>query len=103
MIKSSTFGGVALSGDDARKFERQVRYGRASVAARETLKRGDELLQKFGGMRSDQPSKPVSLAASTPVLTFDDPRHGRRHYAVTPDILRMLRDWIDHVMETLDP
>jgi hypothetical protein len=45
----------------------------------------------------------MSLAGSTPVLTFDDPRHGRRHYAVTHDTLRMLRDWIDHIMETLDP
>lgn len=57
MIKSTTFGGVALSGDDAVKFERQVRYGRASEAAHNTLKLGDELLQKFGGMRSETPAK----------------------------------------------
>jgi hypothetical protein len=48
MIISKTFGGVVLSGEDAGKFERQVRYGRGSVKAQEALTRGDELLRQFG-------------------------------------------------------
>lgn len=39
-IKSTAFGGVVLTGDDAAKFARQVRYGRPSKAAIETVKQG---------------------------------------------------------------
>jgi hypothetical protein len=55
MIKSDTFGGVTLSGDDARKFDRQVRYGRPSLAAQETLKQGDALLARFASSRGTRP------------------------------------------------
>jgi hypothetical protein len=48
MIKSKTFGGVVLSGEDAGKFERQVRYGRVNAKAQNALNRGDELLRQFG-------------------------------------------------------
>jgi hypothetical protein len=39
---------VVLSGEDAGKFERQVKYGRVSAKAQDALNRGDELLRQFG-------------------------------------------------------
>jgi hypothetical protein len=48
MIISKTFGGVVLSGEDASKFERQVKYGRGNGRAQEALNRGDELLRQHG-------------------------------------------------------
>jgi len=46
-IKTSTFGGVHLTGEDAEKFRRQVKYGRPKKAAKEALERGRILLQEF--------------------------------------------------------
>src|SRR2546428_703589 len=46
-IRSDTFGGVVLTGSDAAKFERQIKYGRPHPAAKETLARGDTLLSRF--------------------------------------------------------
>jgi hypothetical protein len=46
-IKSSTFGRVELTGDDARKFRRQVTYGRAKPAAKEAVARGVVLSQNL--------------------------------------------------------
>jgi len=66
MIKSSVFGSVTLSGEDARKFERQVRYGRPSQAAQDTLLLGDKLLKQFGGG-----------ASGGPVLSTDVEKGGR--------------------------
>lgn len=39
-IKSSTFGRVELTGEDAKKFRNQVTYGRAKPAAKEAVARG---------------------------------------------------------------
>lgn len=39
-IVSDTFGGLRLSGEDASKFERQVRFGRTAPAARLSAQRG---------------------------------------------------------------
>jgi hypothetical protein len=39
-IKSSTFGRVELSGEDAKKFRNQVTYGRAKPAAKAAVARG---------------------------------------------------------------
>ena len=46
-IKTSTFGGVHLTGEDAEKFRRQVKSGRPKTAAKEALERGRILLQEF--------------------------------------------------------
>jgi hypothetical protein len=48
-IKSNAFGGVVLSGADAKKFENQVRFGKPKPAARENAKRGAELLRQMRG------------------------------------------------------
>ena len=53
-IKSSTFGRVELTGDDAKKFRRQVTYGRAKPAAKEAVARGIALsrsLKESGSVR----------------------------------------------------
>lgn len=39
-VVSNTFGGLLLSGEDARKFRRQVSHGRASAAAKESAANG---------------------------------------------------------------
>lgn len=41
-IESHPFGGLTLTGEDAAKFRRQVRYGRASRAAKESAASGAE-------------------------------------------------------------
>jgi len=46
-IKSSAFGGVTLTGDDAKKFMNQVRYGRPKQAAIDSAKRGSALLSEM--------------------------------------------------------
>lgn len=53
-IKTSTFGGVTLSGEDAEKFVRQVKYGRPSQRAKDAAARGrvlGEEVQKKGFVR----------------------------------------------------
>jgi hypothetical protein len=39
-VYTNTFGGLQLTGDDAKKFRNQVRHGRTSEAARQTASRG---------------------------------------------------------------
>lgn len=46
-IKSHAFGRVTLTGRDAQKFKNQVTYGKAKPAAKETVKRGVELVRKL--------------------------------------------------------
>lgn len=46
-IKSEAFGHVLLTGDDAAKFERQIKYGRPKPNAKENIERGLELLRQF--------------------------------------------------------
>lgn len=46
-IKSDAFSRVALSGKDAKKFRRQVTYGRPSAAAIESVKRGVKLANTY--------------------------------------------------------
>jgi hypothetical protein len=46
-ICSSTFGAVRLTGEDARKFEAQLKYGRPRKAAVEALKRGRQIVAAF--------------------------------------------------------
>lgn len=46
-IISNAFGRVHLTEEDAKKFERQVRYGRPSPAARESVKQGRILASAF--------------------------------------------------------
>lgn len=46
-VKTSTFGGVRLSGKEAEKFTRQVKYGRPKKAAVESARRGKAMLSEF--------------------------------------------------------
>jgi hypothetical protein len=53
-IESTPFGGVKLTGEDARKFRAQVKFGRPKNTAIEAAKRGVELareLSKNGSIR----------------------------------------------------
>ena len=50
-VKSTPFGAVVLSGDDARKFRLQVTHGRPKKAAFESMAKGDAMrvdVQKTG-------------------------------------------------------
>ena len=46
-VKSTAFGGITLTGEDAKKFVNQVKFGRPSKAAIEGVRRGDELLKEY--------------------------------------------------------
>jgi hypothetical protein len=46
-IRSNAFGRVTLTENDAKKFERQVTYGKPKSAAQEGLKRGAKLAQSL--------------------------------------------------------
>ena len=46
-VISSTFGSVTLTEEDARKFKRQVTYGKPKAAARASIDRGVELAGQF--------------------------------------------------------
>ncbi len=46
-VKTSVFGSIRLSGSDAEKFQDQVKYGRSTKAARDTLARGTKMLSKY--------------------------------------------------------
>ena len=46
-IKSNAFGGVTLSGRDAKKFKDQVTYGKPKAAAMASVKRGVALSRIF--------------------------------------------------------
>lgn len=46
-VRSSTFGGVRLSGEDAKKFINQVRYGRPNKAAAGALAQGKKMLKEY--------------------------------------------------------
>ncbi len=46
-VKTSTFGGVELTGQDASKFVRQFTYGRPKKEAVESAKRGKSLLKQY--------------------------------------------------------
>ncbi len=46
-IKSNAFGGVTLSGRDAKKFKDQVVYGKPKAAAVASVKRGVALSRAF--------------------------------------------------------
>ncbi len=42
-VYSNTFGGLRLTGDDARKFRNQTTYGRPGKGAQEAARRGNGL------------------------------------------------------------
>jgi len=46
-IKSSPFGGVRLTGADAKKLDAQLTYGRPKTAAVESYVRGQKLVEQF--------------------------------------------------------
>lgn len=46
-VRTSTFGAVTLSNEDAEKFVKQVRYGRPKKAASKLLEQGRALLKQF--------------------------------------------------------
>ena len=46
-VQTTFFGVTKLTGKDAKKFRRQVAYGRPSKAASASLARGNELLKEF--------------------------------------------------------
>ena len=46
-IKSNSFGGVVLTGADAKKFRQQITYGKPKAAASKSVKWGEELSRKF--------------------------------------------------------
>ena len=61
-ISSNAFGRVELTGEDARKFEAQVRYGRATSASRHAVSEGVKLATKL----SQKGSVTVKLAKAFP-------------------------------------
>ncbi len=46
-VKTTVFGAVRLSGEDAQTFKKQVKNGRSTQAARATLERGSKLLSEY--------------------------------------------------------
>ena len=46
-IKTSTFSGWQLSGEDADAFLEQIKNARPNLHAQETLRRGEPLLQEY--------------------------------------------------------
>lgn len=46
-VKSSAFGSVTLTEDDARKFKRQVVYGRPKASAKEGVQLGMKMATEF--------------------------------------------------------
>lgn len=46
-VHSSAFGSVALTDEDAKKFKRQVTFGRPKAAAKESVARGVLLADDF--------------------------------------------------------
>lgn len=46
-ISSHAFGCVTLTKEDAAKFSRQAKYGRANAAAKSTIRRGLEMNANF--------------------------------------------------------
>ncbi len=46
-VISSTFGSVTLTEEDAKKFKRQVTYGKPKAAARASVERGVKLAGEF--------------------------------------------------------
>jgi len=46
-VETSTFGALRLSGEDARKFKNQMRYGRPKKAAKAAAARGKGMMAQF--------------------------------------------------------
>lgn len=46
-IHSDAFGRVTLTNDDARKFEKQIRYGRPNQAAKDAVKKGSDAVKEY--------------------------------------------------------
>ena len=62
-IHSSTFGSVTLTDDDAKKFKRQVTYGRPKANATEAVARGVAIAKQFRDGRAltvTLPKKPTA-------------------------------------------
>lgn len=68
-IYSNPFGGVRLTGEDAKKFLRQVRYGRPNAAVKATKARIDIMDEKF---RKHGGEIPMRLDPKTGKFTFAD-------------------------------
>lgn len=51
-IQSHAFGRVTLTEGDAKKFTNQVKHGRPKAAAKESVKRGSELVREWGNQDS---------------------------------------------------
>ncbi len=46
-IKSSTFGGVTLTGEDAQQFLKQIKHGRPKKSAAQVLAQGRQMMKEF--------------------------------------------------------
>lgn len=46
-IESDAFSRVTLTGEDAKKFKRQVTFGRPKAAAKENVARGVEMVKSY--------------------------------------------------------
>ena len=46
-VKSSAFGSVTLTGEDAKKFKRQVTFGKPKQGAKDSVLRGTALAESF--------------------------------------------------------
>jgi hypothetical protein len=46
-VYSNTFGGLVLTGDEAKKFRNQVRYGRPNQAAKDAVRRGMAMAEQL--------------------------------------------------------
>jgi len=58
-VKTSVFGGITISGNDAKAFDRQVTHGRPKQAARDSYARGKSLVDEFNrkGYATIKPKK----------------------------------------------
>ncbi|OQX09608.1 MAG: hypothetical protein BWK80_46735 [Desulfobacteraceae bacterium IS3] len=69
-VRTSTFGAVTLSHEDAEKFIKQIRYGRPKKAASKLLEQGRALLKQF----DEQGKVVISVAVTKPEC-----RHNAAH------------------------
>lgn len=68
-IYSNPFGSIRLTGEDAEKFLRQVRYGRPNAAAKETFAGAKKMGEQF---RKHGDEIPMRLNPKTGKVAFVD-------------------------------
>lgn len=61
-IQSNAFGRVTLTGEDAKKFKRQVTFGRPKASAKENVERGVKLVREFRASKNEFTFKAAAKA-----------------------------------------